>query len=82
MVDDAFMPIARYGATAVDVGIALQRALASVQRLPGALPPTAAALSRYALERARHAGLAPVDLALLERMVAPADPADPALTGS
>jgi uncharacterized membrane protein len=83
MVDDAFMPIARYGASAVDVGIALQRALGSVRRLHGALPPAAAALSRHALERARHAGLAPADLAALDRMAAPASPVAspaPALT--
>lgn len=82
LVDDAFMPIARYGASAVDVGIALQRALGSLRRLDGALPPAAAALSNYALERARHAGLAAADLAALERMAALSEPAAPALTGS
>jgi uncharacterized membrane protein len=67
MVDDAFLPVARYGAPAVDIGIALQRSLASVRRLRGTLPASAAALSAYALERARHAGLAQVDVELLER---------------
>ena len=47
LVEDAFMPVARHGASAVEVGIALQRALASVGRLGGALPGSAAALSRY-----------------------------------
>lgn len=61
------MPVARHGASAVEVGIALQRALASVGRLGGALPGSAAALSAYALARARHAGLMEDDLALLAR---------------
>lgn len=67
LVEDAFMPVARHGASAVEVGIALQRALASIGRLGGALPGSAAALSAYALARARHAGLMEDDLALLAR---------------
>lgn len=65
MVEDIFAPIARYGAPAVDVGITLQLALKSLQRLNGDIPVAAAALSHYALQRASHAGLAEVDIAQL-----------------
>lgn len=62
MVEDVFAPIARYGAPAVDVGITLQLALKSLQRLDGDIPAAALALSHYALQRASHAGLPEVDL--------------------
>ncbi|MDP9900082.1 DUF2254 domain-containing protein [Variovorax ginsengisoli] len=65
MVEDVFAPIARYGATAVEIGITLQQALRSLQRLEGDIPAAASELSRYALRRAAHAGLAEVDLAQL-----------------
>ncbi|WP_295855432.1 DUF2254 domain-containing protein [uncultured Xylophilus sp.] len=67
LVEDVFAPLARYGAPAVEVGIALQRALGSVRRLGH--PPFAAAaeaMARYALARAGQAGLLPEELSLLQ----------------
>lgn len=63
MVDDLFMPFARYGASSVEVGVALQRALGSVMRF-GHPPFDAAAkrMSHYALVRADHAALCAPDL--------------------
>lgn len=58
MLDDVFAPLARYGATASEVGLALQRALASIDRLRHpAFEEGTERLSRYAIERAVHAGL-------------------------
>ena len=68
MVEDVFAPIARYGAEAVEIGVTLQQALRSLQRLDGDLPAAAADMSRYALQRAAHAGLAEVDLAQLHQV--------------
>lgn len=67
MVEDIFAPIARYGAQAVEVGVALQLALGSLQRLRGNLPEAARAMSSYALHRADDAGLPQTDTALLRR---------------
>lgn len=58
MLEDVFMPLVRYGDTAVEVGVTLQRALASVRRLGHpAFHQATQQLSRYAIERAAHAGL-------------------------
>ena len=62
MVHDVFAPIARYGAEAVEVGIALQFALKSLQRLGGEISSAAVELSRYAMDRASHAELAEADM--------------------
>ncbi len=78
MLDDVFVPLARYGASAAEVGLALQRSLASVSRLGHpAFEQTTAQLSRYAIERAVHAGLFEADVqrlrdAALERQPAAA----------
>lgn len=58
MLDDVFAPLTRYGASASEVGLALQRALASISRLGHAgFEPATERLSRDAIERAVHAGL-------------------------
>lgn len=63
LLDDAFAPLARYGETAVEVGVALQQALASIRRLNHpAFNVPAARLSAYAIDRATHAGLLDSDL--------------------
>lgn len=63
MLEDVFMPLARYGASAVEVGVTLQRALASVRRLGHpAFDQATQQLSRYAIERAAHAGLFDADV--------------------
>lgn len=62
MLEDVFMPIARYGAPAVDVGVVLQRALRSVQRLYPRFVDEAGHIAAYALERAAHEGLCASDL--------------------
>lgn len=68
MVEDVFAPIARYGAGAVEIGVALQRALRSLQRLdPGEIGAAAAKMSSYAMQRAAHAGLPQIDLDELRR---------------
>jgi uncharacterized membrane protein len=71
MLEDAFMPLARYGDSAVEVGVTLQRALASVRRLNHpAFNQTTQALSRYAIERAAHAGLLDADVRQLRNTAA------------
>ncbi len=65
MVEDAFAPIARYGAAAVEIGVVLQRALKSLQGVEGDIGEAAAEMSRYALNRALHAGLMEADIAAL-----------------
>ncbi len=63
MLEDVFMPLARYGASAVEVGVTLQRALASIRRLDHpAFNQATQTLSRYAIERAAHAGLQDADV--------------------
>lgn len=63
MLEDVFMPLARYGASAVEVGLALQHALASIRRLGNpAFHQATQQLSRYAIERAAHAGLFDADV--------------------
>jgi len=62
MLEDVFMPIARYGAPAVDVGVVLQHALHSVQRLYPRFVDEAGHIAAYALERAAHQGLCASDL--------------------
>ncbi|NDP63510.1 DUF2254 domain-containing protein [Polaromonas sp.] len=78
MLTDVFDPLARHGALAVDVGVALQHALASLRRLNHtAFNPTLDQLSRDAIRRAEHAGLFEPDLeclreaALAERQARP-----------
>ncbi|MFN3569993.1 MAG: DUF2254 domain-containing protein [Polaromonas sp.] len=63
MLDDVFLPIARYGAGAAEVGLQLQRSLASIRRLqhPG-FDATVLRLSRYAIARAVHADLFEADV--------------------
>lgn len=67
MVEDVFAPVARYGAGAVEIGIALQRALRSLSRLEGDVAVAASRMSWYAMQRATHAGLPEVHLAELRR---------------
>ena len=63
MLEDVFMPLARYGASAVEVGVTLQRALASIRQLDHpAFDPATEQLSRYAIARAAHAGLLAADV--------------------
>ena len=71
MLEDVFMPLARYGASAVEVGVTLQRALASIRRLDHpAFNQAAQELSRYAIERAEHAGLLAADVQQLHEAAA------------
>lgn len=65
MVEDVFEPLARYAAGAVEVGIALQRALRSVGTLHPALREPSERLSAYALERAEKADLCETDVEAL-----------------
>ena len=66
MLTDVFDPLARHGALAVDVGVTLQHALASLRRLNHtAFNPTLDQISRDAIARAEHAGLFAPDLACL-----------------
>ena len=69
MIEDVFAPIARYGAPAVEIGVTLQRALRSLERLGGDIPEAADRMSVYALQRASHAGLSNVDMELLRQSV-------------
>lgn len=69
MIEDVFAPIARYGAPAVEIGVTLQRALRSLERLGGDIPEAADRMSVYALQRASHAGLSKVDMELLRQSV-------------
>ncbi|KQM69771.1 DUF2254 domain-containing protein [Xylophilus sp. Leaf220] len=76
MVEDVFAPLARYGAEAVEVGVVLQRALASLRRMDH--PPFNGPLedlSRYAIARAEHAGAMPYDVQLLRDAAAGRTPA-------
>jgi uncharacterized membrane protein len=66
MLTDVFDPLARHGALAVDVGVALQHALASLRRLNHtAFNPILDQISRDAIQRALHAGLFEPDLECL-----------------
>ena len=68
MLTDVFEPLARHGALAVDVGVTLQHALASIRRLNHtAFNPMLEQLSRDAIQRAMHAGLFEPDLELLRQ---------------
>lgn len=63
MLENVFMSLARYGDSAVEVGMTLQRALASIRRLDHpAFNQATEQLSRYAIERAAHAGLMAADV--------------------
>lgn len=79
MLDDVFLPLARYGAGAVEVGLQLQRSLAAIRRLEHPeFDATLQRLSSYAIERAVHAGLFAGDVQALReaaREVAHAVPA-------
>ena len=66
MLTDVFEPLARHGAQAVDVGVALQRALASLRRLNhSTFNAMLDHISRDAILRAMHAGLFAPDLQIL-----------------
>lgn len=67
MTEDLIRPIARDGAGMAEVGIRLQRLLGSISREVGGNHPALEALSRDALEEARSSGMAPPDLARVER---------------
>lgn len=68
MLTDVFEPVARHGATAVDVGMTLQRALASVRRLDhAAFSAVVDRISGDAIARAEHAGLYGPDLQRLRK---------------
>ena len=72
MVEDVFAPLARYGAEAVEVGVVLQRALASVRRMNHApFNGPLEELSRYAIARAAHAGAMEADLRILREAALP-----------
>lgn len=63
MLDDVFLPLARYGAGAAEVGLQLQRSLAAIRRLHHPEFDTAVQqLSRYAIARAVHADLFEADV--------------------
>ena len=65
------MPLTRYGASAVEVGVALQRALASIRRLDHpAFNQATDKLSRYAIDQATHAGLFEADVQQLRHAAA------------
>lgn len=68
LLEDVWTPLVRYGAPAVEVGMALQRALASLRRLdhPG-FNAEVEDLSRYALEKASHSNLIDREMAMLRR---------------
>jgi uncharacterized membrane protein len=71
LVDDGFRPIARDGATMVEVQTRLQDALAALATgAPGAYGDPARAMSHEAIARADHAGIHPQDM---ERIRATAD---------
>lgn len=77
MLRDAFRPIARDGAGAVELGLRLQAALAHIARLNpptdllhGSMGEAAAATARDALDRARAALKSPADLAEVEAAAA------------
>lgn len=63
MLDDVFLPIARYGAGAAEVGLQLQRSLAAIRRFqhPG-FDAAVQRLSSYAIARAVHADLFEADV--------------------
>lgn len=78
MLTDVFDPLARHGALAVDVGVALQHALASLRRLNHtAFNPMLDQISRDAIARAEHAGLFAPDLACLRQAALAARQARP-----
>lgn len=71
MLTDVFEPVARHGASAVDVGMTLQRALASVRRLDhAAFNAMVDRISGDAIDRAEHAGLYGPDLQRLRKEAA------------
>ncbi len=72
LVEDVFAPVARYGAAAVEVAVALQRALASVGQLHPALRSAAVHWAAYALARSVHVQLGAADLALIRQAAEPA----------
>ena len=66
MLTDVFDPLARHGALAVDVGVALQHALGTLRRLNHtAFNAMLDEISRNAIKRAVHAGLFEPDLECL-----------------
>lgn len=72
MLQDAFLPLSRYGARAVEVGQTLQQALASIERLNHAgFNATLKELSGYAIMQAAHAGLPDADLQRLHDAARP-----------
>lgn len=63
LLQDVFLPLARYGAQAVEVGQSMQRALASIGRLDHAgFNATLKELSTYAIAQAVRAGMSDADL--------------------
>lgn len=66
MLDDVFLPLARYGAGAAEVGLQLQRSLAAIGRLRHpAFDATVQRLSQEAITRAVHADLFGADVCAL-----------------
>ncbi|MEN3951185.1 DUF2254 domain-containing protein [Iodidimonas sp. SYSU 1G8] len=63
MIEDAFRPISRDGAALVEVGIRLQKGLASISHASPTLRPAALRMSDEALERARGGLSLPADIA-------------------
>lgn len=69
MIIDAFRPIARDGATFIEVQIRLQKALASLDSIaPEIFGRPVAKLSAYAIARATDAGMCQEELASLEAL--------------
>ena len=63
LLRDVFMPLSRYGAEAVEVGLTVQQSLASIARLnPADFAVTSKELSDYAIAQSVHAGLPAIDL--------------------
>lgn len=63
LLRDIFMPLSRYGAATVEVGLAIQQSLVSIARLNHAgFAGTSKELSDYATAQSVHAGIPDVDL--------------------
>jgi uncharacterized membrane protein len=68
LIEDLFRPIARDGAGTIEVGVRLQKALATLRAIDGEAAPDCAAEARDALDRARAAFASEQDAAALARL--------------
>ena len=70
MIEDAFRPIARDGASMVEVQIRLQKSLQALQQVaPAAFSEASNRMSAYALDAAEAAGMLPADLAAVRSVL-------------